>query len=411
MTILNLNQSNAHFSHLGDSVELDDLSLVILSLLITVIMTTFLATLLTMLSPAKYVGENRRSIQYFQFMFLFLAISYVVLVFSEHLPEMVHQILNTVISCIAAGCFVSGFYTRFNIELGFYRNRIFWFLTIALSLFNGFKQDIIPMVDAFLPGATGLTHILMLLVYVICIINCIQLLIVNRKSEKTSSLTIAGMFLVLLVALYLMFVPLIFRSAEVQIAQTAMGIVLFLFIFGGVIGTMFMEDLVNLHRKQAITDVLTGLKNRRYFLEQSALQHQKASDNNSPLSILICDIDNFKAINDNFGHTVGDKVIAKFAKTLKQMVRSEDIVARFGGEEFVALLPGIDVEQAMKIAERLRQTVADELIETEEKDIYVTVSIGVADCTGTGVEKGLVNADRALYNAKDYGRNQVCLYQ
>ncbi|MGM9950227.1 MAG: sensor domain-containing diguanylate cyclase [Lysinibacillus sp.] len=153
------------------------------------------------------------------------------------------------------------------------------------------------------------------------------------------------------------------------------------------------------------TDKLTGIRNRRFFQEkleeQISLHHQEGI----PFSLLIIDIDHFKKVNDTYGHQVGDVVLVKLAGLLESGIRSGDVVARFGGEEFTVLLPGTGADMAKEIAEQLNRTVAQA---AWEETGSLTVSIGAATFSGKDTEASiLVNADRALYASKRNGRNRT----
>ncbi|WP_214626079.1 sensor domain-containing diguanylate cyclase [Paenibacillus agaridevorans] len=154
----------------------------------------------------------------------------------------------------------------------------------------------------------------------------------------------------------------------------------------------------------ATTDPLTGLRNRRYFQDHLTTLLAKHQNSGQPLSMLIIDIDHFKNINDTYGHPIGDIVLAKLAELLQSMSRETDIIARFGGEEFVAILPETGKEQAVDIAEALCRATAA----TPMDDYRITISLGVAtaeigETNGTLVKK----ADTALYASKSGGRNRV----
>lgn len=157
----------------------------------------------------------------------------------------------------------------------------------------------------------------------------------------------------------------------------------------------------------AATDALTGQGNRRALDELLKQQAELYISNGDPFSILMLDIDFFKKVNDQFGHLVGDDVLRAFAKRVREYLRPGDVCARFGGEEFVVVLPGTTMEAALGVAERLRQGVAHSpLLETPR--IQVTVSIGVATLAPRQtVSDLLVTADAAVYVAKNAGRNQV----
>jgi two-component system, cell cycle response regulator len=156
----------------------------------------------------------------------------------------------------------------------------------------------------------------------------------------------------------------------------------------------------------ALTDELTGLDNRRAAERQLERLAAQAERSGRPLSGLLLDVDRFKAVNDTFGHVVGDEILAAVARELSGASRAADVVARWGGEEFLVLLPDTDLERAQLVAERLRATVA--AMETPLPALAgeVTVSIGVASTTDSP-RRLLVDADAALYQAKAAGRNRI----
>lgn len=166
------------------------------------------------------------------------------------------------------------------------------------------------------------------------------------------------------------------------------------------------ETLSNLAR----TDPLTGLVNRRGFDEALAREHARSRRGAGPMALLLVDIDHFKRVNDRYGHLAGDDLLAATASTLISHVRAGDVLGRFGGEEFVALLPGAGQEQACWIAERLRERVRASAIPSLGAEATVTVSIGVAALGRDGNElfELLAAADAALYRAKQAGRDRVC---
>lgn len=165
---------------------------------------------------------------------------------------------------------------------------------------------------------------------------------------------------------------------------------------------------------QSITDALTGLFNRNYFVEymKSQLEALSSLADDAPqriLSVVMFDIDHFKKINDAHGHQVGDMVIRETAKILKQSFRRSDVIARYGGEEFLAILPGTDLAGAMVAAEKLRYAIFSYKFEATDKTVPVTISSGVAQ-VAVGYETGeqaIARADEALYGSKHNGRNCV----
>jgi diguanylate cyclase (GGDEF)-like protein len=161
----------------------------------------------------------------------------------------------------------------------------------------------------------------------------------------------------------------------------------------------------------ATIDPLTGASNRRHFHARAALEIERSARFGQPLSALIVDIDHFKSINDLYGHTSGDAALRRLVDAAREELRSNDILARMGGDEFLALLPNTDVVGALSVAERLRNRIANLAIECEGRRFGITISIGIA-AFGPGeetIDSTLTRADQALYRAKTEGRNRVSL--
>jgi diguanylate cyclase (GGDEF)-like protein len=160
----------------------------------------------------------------------------------------------------------------------------------------------------------------------------------------------------------------------------------------------------------ATTDGLTGLNNRRSFFELAENEFDRFKRYKYPLSAFMIDIDHFKKVNDTYGHAIGDKVLVHLAQKLRDLLRNADIIGRYGGEEFVVLLPESNLEASTKVAERIRKTIEAETIKTDKfGDISITISIGVSNFTSKAEDLASVidNADKALYEAKKDGRNRV----
>ena len=159
---------------------------------------------------------------------------------------------------------------------------------------------------------------------------------------------------------------------------------------------------------QATHDALTGIFNRRAILDRLARELARALRQGSWLSVGMCDIDNFKNINDSFGHQAGDEVLIAFARCLQANLREYDYVGRYGGEEFLIIASGSNAQSDDELYERLRQQVAAAGIKTLAGNVSITVSIGTAVGTGKSMVDGLIAAaDTALYQAKAAGRNRV----
>ncbi len=168
------------------------------------------------------------------------------------------------------------------------------------------------------------------------------------------------------------------------------------------------ETKDKLHQ-MAITDVLTGLYNRRHFMETARKEIERAERYGHSLSAMILDIDRFKKINDSYGHAAGDKVLKELASLIVENVRKVDLVGRMGGEEFGILLPDTDLKKAIMMAERLRKNIESSSFNYGDQELAVTVSIGLTTHKrgGMNIDELLKIADKALYEAKAKGRNRV----
>ncbi len=174
-----------------------------------------------------------------------------------------------------------------------------------------------------------------------------------------------------------------------------------------------LEDLKRMNadlEKLARTDELTGLYNQRYFRQRLAEETSRAVRYSTPLACMFADLDNFKSVNDQFGHLAGDGVLRELGVRTLRMTRANDIVARYGGEEIVILLPQTDYDGAVTQAQRLLRTVSGQAFPGLPPEVRVTISIGLAmfDATlGTDGETLLARADAALYVAKARGKNRI----
>ena len=172
-----------------------------------------------------------------------------------------------------------------------------------------------------------------------------------------------------------------------------------------------VNQMRTIHRL-SVTDMLTNISNRRHFNIRLSQEWQRAVRENSNLAILLLDIDHFKNYNDTYGHLQGDVALREVARMLEQFVRrATDTAARWGGEEFAALLPGVDTKGACRVAEYIREEASNRVIMFGKTPTRLTLSVGVnsikPDCQSL-VDDFISEADRALYHAKEMGRNRVC---
>ena len=174
---------------------------------------------------------------------------------------------------------------------------------------------------------------------------------------------------------------------------------------------MQMEYAISQQHNLAIHDQLTGLYNRYELLEMLAHSGAQSRRSGKPLAMLMLDIDYFKLVNDRYGHLVGDEVLRQVARRANERLRRSDVMTRYGGEEFLALLPDTDLEGAIVVAQDIRQAIEMHPMVVGGKEIPITISIGVhAGVFGNALDAAdaMISAsDRALYQAKEQGRNRI----
>ncbi|RFF27352.1 MULTISPECIES: GGDEF domain-containing protein [unclassified Wenzhouxiangella] len=162
-------------------------------------------------------------------------------------------------------------------------------------------------------------------------------------------------------------------------------------------------------RQLATTDALTGLGNRRQVENQIAVEMARARRHDSTFALILGDLDHFKNVNDRFGHSTGDAVLSEIGRILRSNIRVEDRAVRWGGEEFLILLPATGRDEAMAVAEKIRSIIAESPLHCDGHEVPVTISFGVAAFNGESDVADLIKrADAAMYRAKRKGRNRVC---
>ena len=160
------------------------------------------------------------------------------------------------------------------------------------------------------------------------------------------------------------------------------------------------------------SDPLTGLLNKRAFNDQLERELKTSVRKNSTLSVAMLDIDNFKTINDTYGHMVGDKVIKLLASILKYRLRASDVVARYGGEEFIVIFKDANIDDSSNVVKNILDAFSSYKHSYKDKEFHVTFSCGIADVKSTADKEKLINcADYALYEAKDAGKNRIVKFE
>lgn len=197
------------------------------------------------------------------------------------------------------------------------------------------------------------------------------------------------------------------REAELRPGDLIrLGKVILKFLRGDDVEKQYHEAVYSM----MITDGLTGIPNKRFFQEALKRELSRSQRHKRPLSAAVFDVDFFKKINDKHGHLAGDAVLREICARIKGTIRSDEVFARVGGEEFIVLLPEASLKDAAKFGERIRKLIGDAPVEIENAKIPVTISVGVSHTggeTGVSAEELIGRADKKLYEAKGAGRNRV----
>jgi diguanylate cyclase (GGDEF)-like protein len=237
-------------------------------------------------------------------------------------------------------------------------------------------------------------------------------------AEKRTRLLLAGSFFVMALALFWLAFTAWFEPEAILPtfgSRPAQGVSMLAF-YAVTIASSFAFLLMHKERADreahelATTDSLTGVYNRRTFKELAEPLLSRARRTRTPVSMLLLDVDHFKRVNDTYGHLAGDEVLAGFARLVRTCLRKEDLLGRYGGEEFIVLLPGTAQPAAAALAERIREQVAETQLHGANEAVRITVSIGVAAESGEHLpvlDLMIGRADDALYMAKAEGRNRV----
>jgi diguanylate cyclase (GGDEF)-like protein len=390
------------------SLVLDILDTARFSYISVVVVLNILAAIFFFSSPARKISTNGKSINFFTAYFVFFAFAFVFFGLSLRAPSTVLIALNNF-------CFLAAFYC---LLLGFKQRKL------ALSRITKRYSELFVLVHIALVVSVNIVvfywlfdSYLMRSAFLIA--NCILIMTfalkyipVNPKKytygEKiaTASVVLSMLFgIVVLGILYQTNDTFVYMSSLV-IAQSAVA----LLVMGGCL-TTYLSDISDMYYRESITDVMTGLFNRRYFFQQSNLILKSAERHFFPISLLICDIDRFKMVNDTYGHDAGDEVIKTLAQVIKSEAREVDIVARHGGEEFIILLPQTEEAGAFKLAERIRSRIEQTSIATNSGELRITSSFGVVQIDESfDIQSHVKKADIALYKAKERGRNNVQAY-
>jgi diguanylate cyclase (GGDEF)-like protein len=189
------------------------------------------------------------------------------------------------------------------------------------------------------------------------------------------------------------------------------GIFISLLVFFVVQNNFKLSKMQNKLESLARTDVLTDIYNRRFFMEISQINIEKAQRTNEKCYVVLFDLDKFKSVNDTYGHLIGDKVLIETAMRVKSVIRPFDVFARYGGEEFIIFVSGTDDDGMDKMTERIRLSFCDKNFEYKNLSFGISASFGISKIGERGLEKAIQQADEALYEAKEQGRNRVVFHK
>jgi len=335
----------------------------------------------------------------FRFFYFFTVAFFIIISASLQLSNSVFDSLTDVCVALTSACLTIGILWRCQSKIPIYIVYILAFIYfISDSLVTTYSVQIAYSYN------------------VICSLICVYALL---KRTQGSNVGDKGVALVILInSVFLLinlgsFIGIVNSEFKIQFMVT-------LFIFtpaylAGLTIFLFSSYMLDAHKEleiQATTDPLTELYNRRFFLAESKRILQVAERHQEPLCVMMCDINFFKKVNDTYGHKVGDIALKKFAQISSQSLRGGDILARYGDEEFVALLAKTSKTTALSVAERMREQTENMIINTERGPVTLTASFGLCEVQGyNDIEAAINQADNAMYDAKSAGRNLVKPYE
>ena len=357
--------------------------------------------------PKPENSNKAQSTFYFRLLLLFTIAAFAALLLQYAYFPLLAVMISNFFALMITYTLMFAIYTRYDCEIS-HRHILVSLIhsCILLSLIYWYQK-----IDGSNATRAILVFINACIPFILTIRKCHQQFKKHRLGDRVLYSSLLAIFTIFIgyITCYILFF-----SAEKKMPLGFYFIVLLSFIcilfFGFALSIIY--SLVGKLRKELITDRLTGAKNRNYLNDISQKLFSLAKRRNSPLSLILCDIDRFKNINDSYGHLAGDKVLISFSDAVEKILRAEDVFIRIGGEEFVILLPYNDLTQALATAERLRIAINALPISVDIDSINISASFGVTQVnTNLGIDNNINNADTALYEAKRGGRNKVVAYQ
>jgi len=383
------------------NVVVSQFSYIAIIILLCVVASTFY-----FLRPLKTIKQNITSEKYLSLFFLVFASAFTLFsVFSSNL-HIFFVFANNTLFILSFIYLKAAFISRHSVvseNLWFNKSNVVMYL-LALSV-NMYLYS-------FVDNSQIARVIVLTSSVIIMLLTMFRHVVINpSRPSMGEKIALKGLKLSILILSVLIISVLAVSNPFYYISILTIALsTLVIIIFGSTL-TMFLSEVADMYHQESMFDFLTGLLNRRQFFESSDQIVRLSNRQNFDISIIMGDIDDFKFINDIFGHDVGDRVIQNFASMIKKLTRDTDITARFGGEEFCLLLPYTNIEGAHELAERIRNAISQEILDSHICDVRYTASFGVSSFNPKeSLNSAIIKADRALYSAKEQGKNQVIKY-
>ncbi|XQW85639.1 GGDEF domain-containing protein [Thalassotalea piscium] len=365
-----------------------------------------IATLFFVLNPLKPEDSQRIPVRYFTLLFFANSCFYITLLISPFISSLLAITLANIFFTTALHSLRLGLRWRANLSDTHLINDIYFWINLFIVLILNYS--LYYFVDNSLEFRQVVSSLNLFLIYIFSTKYVFR----DKAKPSAGEFRFQRILYVLIPLPFFVIVPnFLFTDVFLSQSLNFVWMILQTIILFGSLTLLLLSDVIDMHYKNSVTDPLTQLFNRRHFMDQASVLISSANRYCFPMSVIICDIDQFKKVNDGYGHNVGDKVIVAFAQLLKSKAREEDVTARFGGEEFIILLPQTDAQGAANLAERMRSAAENMVISADGIMLNVTASFGVATFDNTiNIEDNIKHADEAMYRAKQAGRNQVNMY-
>ncbi len=381
---------------------MDSIEILKLSFIVTNIVCSLIASVFLFATPSDIETHKKVALRYFVLFFLCFGLGYATLLLRAWIPTSTSVLLSAVFYLSACYCLLFGIRWWYGERQHLYCSPLTLIHITAYTLTQFYLVLEVP--NSF-DTRVNLSFLNYMPVFALALIFVIQKSNLQDTSSKILTMVISADILIFTVpwSVHLIWDDTLLYYSSIMAAQNTLMLIML-----GAFFSLFLFDKLQYHYESSITDELTGLYNRRHFLDVFNNVHSDNKHSNTKAGLVICDIDNFKRINDTYGHHTGDLVLQGFADCLRHNLTEETLSARYGGEEFTILLPGKTATDAEQVAEQLRKEIAQLSFDTEQGPIAITASFGVSETDYQNTPSSVIqSADKALYDAKNAGRNQV----